>query len=367
MKFIIGGEPYRIRDLGNTLNKSFLDMHSAFFGNGCCNLPEFEISALEFFSQHEADTNSHDKFFNNFTIIWLKFLREGRYDKAESIWEIALSPPLKWEQNNQGKYIHKGTPLYFWAMTSILKGDLDKGYTLMHQALKEDIRTSGEQLPKTPGFFFATLNYLEVGQAFRAFVLVQAEYLSKLIESYSTNHARQFTLEQFQGHFLSNPPNPDTVFLFAYTLARFLQLEKTPQYALLSDFAGQLEMNLLFDISLVIDSTIKTKNPNKWKFIDHMALLARRGNLDLNKRKLQKINSSFTNDFDATLKALVDGTFAFNDGSGLSALGSDVAITYGLRNHGAHSLSSVSTIWMQFQRIKQGLFNTLFLAAELLY
>ena len=367
MKFIIGGEQYRIEDLGNTLNTSFLDMHSAFFGDGCFNLPEFENSALEFFSQHENDTGFHDKFFNNFTIIWGKFLREGQYDKAESIWEIALSPSLKWEHDNQGKYIHKGTPLYFWAMTSILKGDLDKGYTLMHQALKEDIRTSGEPLPKTPGFYFVTLNYLEVRQAFRCFVLAQAKYLSKLIESYSVNHGRQFTLEQFQGRFLANPPSPDAVFLFAYTLARFLQLEKIPHYALLSDFAGQLEMNLLFDISLVVDSTIKSKNANKWKFIDHMALLARRGNLDLNKRKLQRINSSFKNDFDTTLQALVDRSFAFNDGSGLSALSSDIAITYGLRNHGAHSVSSVSTIWKQFPRIKQSLFNTLFLAAELLY
>jgi len=367
MRFIIGGKTYQIEDLGDLLNEAFLELHAAFFGNDYCSLPEFENSALEFFSQHEADADSHDKYFNNFTIIWQRFLREGRHDEAESIWEMALSPPLKWEHHNQGKYIHKGTPLYFWAMTSILKGDLDKGYTLMHQALKEDIRTSGEQFPKKPGFFFVTLNYLEVRQAFRGFVLMQAEYLSKLIENYCTHHARQLTLEQFQGRFLSNPPNPDTVFLFAYTLARFLQLEKTPQYALLSDFAGQLEMNLLFDVSLVIDSTIKSKNQNRWKFIDHMALLARRGNLDLNKRKLQSINRAFADDFDATLQALLDGTFTFNDGSGLSAIGQDVAITYGLRNHGAHSVSSVSTIWRQFQGIKQGLFNTLFLAAELLY
>lgn len=367
MKFIIGGKPYQISDLGNTLNKSFLDMHASFFGNGSFSLSEFETSALEFFSQYEADANFHEKFFSNFTIIWEKYLRDGQYDKAELIWKIALGPPSKWEDNNQGKYIHKGTPFYFWAVTSILKGEVDKGYTLMHQALREDIRTSGEQSPKTPAFFFVSLNYLEVGQAFRDFVLLQAEYLSKLLEHYRSSHARQFTLEQFQSRFLSNPPNPDTVFLFAYTLARFLQLENTPQFALMSDFAGQLEMNLLFDVSLVIDSTIKSKNPDGWKFIDHMALLARRGNLDLTKRKLQKINRSFTDDFDATLQALIDGTFTFNNGSGLSTLGRDVAITYGLRNHGAHSISSVSTIWMQFQIIKQGLFNTLFLAAELMY
>ena len=367
MQFIIGGKTYQIEDVGDSLNEAFLELHAAFFGNDYCSLPEFENSVQEFFYQHDTETASHDKYFNNFTIIWRRFLREGRYDEAESVWEMALRPALAWEHQNQGKYLHKGTPLYFWAMTSILKGDLDKGYTLMHQALKEDTRTTGEQFPDTPGLAFATLNHLKVEQAFRGWVLMQADYLSKLITSYRNDHARQFTLGQFQGRFLSHPPNPDTVFLFAYTLARFLQLDKTPPYALFSDFAGQLEMNLLFDVSLVIDSTVKAKNQNKWKFIDHMALISRRGNFDLNKRKLQKVNKAFNDDFDTTLSSLLNGTFTFDDGNGLSAVGRDLAITYGLRNHGAHSVSSVSTIWQQFQRIKQGLFNTLFLAVELLY
>jgi len=73
MKFIIGGEQYRIEDLGNTLNTSFLDMHSAFFGDGCFNLPEFENSALEFFSQHENDTGFHDKFLVSFKRFGMRF------------------------------------------------------------------------------------------------------------------------------------------------------------------------------------------------------------------------------------------------------------------------------------------------------
>lgn len=367
MRFIIGGKTYQIEDLGDSLNEAFLELHAAFFGNDYCSLPEFENSVIDFFSDHEAETALHDNYFNNFTIIWRQFLSEGRYDEAESVWEMALKPALVWEHQNQGKHIHKGTPLYFWAMTSILKGDLDKGYTLMHQALKEDIRTTGNQFPDTPGFAFATLNHSKVEQAFRGWVLMQAKYLTYLIDNYCADHAGHLTLDQFQACFLSNPPDPDTVFLFAYTLARFLQLDKAPSYALLSNFAGQLEMNLLFDVSLVIDSTIKAKNQNKWKFIDHMALLSRRGNYDLNKRKLQKINRAFNNDFDITLSSILDGTFIFDDGNGLTKAGRDLAITYGLRNHGAHSVSSVSTIWQQFQKIKQGLFNTLFFAVELLY
>lgn len=144
-------------------------------------------------------------------------------------------------------------------------------------------------------------------------------------------------------------------------------MDKTPEFALQSNFAGQLEMNLLFDISLVIDSTIKFKNQKEWKFIDHISLLSRKGNFGLNKSKLKKLNGVFQNDFDGTLKSILNGSFQFNDGSNLSKAGADLAVTYGIRNHGAHKVTSVSTIYLQFKEIRQRLFNTLFFAVELLY
>ncbi|MBI4685265.1 MAG: hypothetical protein HY755_08695 [Nitrospirae bacterium] len=71
--------------------------------------------------------------------------------------------------------------------------------------------------------------------------------------------------------------------------------------------------------------------------------------------------------FDGTLRLILNGSFQFNDRTNLSKAGADLAVTYGIRNHGAHKVTSVSTIYLQFKEIRQRLFNTLFFAVELLY
>jgi lipopolysaccharide biosynthesis regulator YciM len=59
---------------------------------------------------------------------------------AEQVWQLAVQIATQWETLNQSKYrIHKGAAYYFWAVTCILKEDLEKGFLLMHQALEEDM------------------------------------------------------------------------------------------------------------------------------------------------------------------------------------------------------------------------------------
>src|SRR3982074_1342012 len=73
-------------------------------------------------------------------------------------------------------------------------------------------------------------------------------------------------------------------------------------------FAGQLELNILFDITLVIDTTIKTKNATKWQFIDHAEHLLTATGHTLNNRRLGEINGLFKANFDVTLQRSLDGT-----------------------------------------------------------
>jgi len=192
-------------------------------------------------------------FFNNFTILWQQLLESGRYKDAESLWEMALQPALDWEEQNEGTFIHKGTPLYFWGMTSILRGDLDQGYVLIHQALSEDYRAFGSSL-STPAFALVTLNYAKADQAFRRWVLQQAEFLEKQMAAYRQSYPQKLDLSDFRKRFLSDPLLLDAVFMFAYTLARLMRIDDIPNYALANPFVGQLEANLLFDITLAIDA-----------------------------------------------------------------------------------------------------------------
>jgi len=130
MQFVMAGRVFSLNELDPATDKAFLDLYVAFFGSRPYNLAEFERAAVEFFTRTSTDASAHNDFFNNFTIIWRPLLDNRRFDEAESLWEIALRPALAWEMQQQGGFIHKGTPYYFWGMSAILKGDLDKGYAL---------------------------------------------------------------------------------------------------------------------------------------------------------------------------------------------------------------------------------------------
>jgi hypothetical protein len=293
MKFIIAGRMYEIGSLDSIMDQAFLDLHAAYLSNQPLNWEKFKKQAINFFDQNYNKVELTEKYFQNFTIIWGRFLNEGLWDQAENVWNLALEPAIEWEANNAGKRIHKGGPYYFWGMTAIQRGDLDRGYSFMHQALEEDVLTYKTNNPDTPAFAFAALNYSKIDQAFRPWVLMEGQYLEKRISEYCTIHNRTFNLVSFQAKFLQSPPNVESIYLLAYTVARLIRLENTPHYLLSSPFAGQLLQNILFDLVQIVDITIADKNRPNWKMIDHINFLSRRIGQSIIKRDLGDVNSRF--------------------------------------------------------------------------
>ncbi|NOX66080.1 MAG: hypothetical protein GXO85_09885 [Chlorobi bacterium] len=367
MDFVLNGTIFRINNLQPSVDKAFLDLHASYFGNHCYDLDSFKSEAIVFFTSAINDTQKQDSFFNNLTIIWRKLLNESRFDEASALWEFTINIALDWEQKNKGQHIHKGTPYYFWGMTTIIRGDIDQGYALMHQALEEDVRTLNNPFPDSPGLAFTTLDYKKVDQAFRDWVLQLANHLNSILNINSSKYGGNLPLSIFRKKLLSSPPNRDIMFLFAHTVAKFYKFGLMPKHSLSSDFAGQLEMNLFFNIALVIDAVIKNKNTGKNQFIDHAAFLSKKCHLNLTKSRLREINKDFNNDFEGTLNQLLDDKYISSGGLKVQHLSSSLAITYGIRNRGAHNISSVSTIWKRFEDIKQHIFNTLFISIEKLY
>ncbi len=184
------------------------------------------------------------------------FMGQDKLPQAEFIWERALRPALAWEQAHPGQFLHKGTPYYFWAMTVIQRRDIDRGYLIVHRALDEDIRTSGQQRPDTPGFALVSLNHEKPDQAFRQWVVLQAQHVEQLLYNYNAAHQRNLTMDQVKHRFLSNPPRTEALFLFTYTLARLINISDEPVHVRTNPVAGQLELNLFFDVTLVIDAVM---------------------------------------------------------------------------------------------------------------
>jgi hypothetical protein len=384
-RLIIDGKEIVINELGQPVDHAFDRLYEAYTSNVALPWQEFADAALQFFDANPTITPKHDEYFNNFTVIWNKLLSEGNYDRAEHVWELALQPAQQWEQVQPGRRVHKGTPYYFWAMTVLLRGDTDRGYLLIHQAVDEDIRSCGQQAALgLPGYALVSLNYQKVGQAFYQWVLQQAGFLAALLADYTATHGGNLTMDEVKHRFLDTPPNPETGFLFTYTLARLMNIARLPSTATTNQFAGQLEINLFFDITLVIEEVIKDRNPtkrqqngNKLTFV-HQGdyLLAEAGHplnlLDatgqpLSSPQLRRINALFDNDFDATLLAALDGTLAVPPSPAFNRLQCDVALAYGIRNHAAHNTDAAPTIWNRFPEVQRAIFRVLFATIEHVY
>jgi hypothetical protein len=179
LNFVMGGVNYQISSLTPALDRAFMQLYEAFSGPKAFDLREFHGAVFEFLDKSENSPTSHDTYFNNFTILWTGYQNSGHFDHAEAVWEMALKPVLRWEHDHPGTFVHKGTPFYFWGMTAILRGEIDRGYLFMHRSVKEDERTNPRNYQKSPGFYFATLNYGEADQAFRPWLLEQARFLKK--------------------------------------------------------------------------------------------------------------------------------------------------------------------------------------------
>lgn len=368
MEFIIGGQTIEIESLDPSIDDQFVLLHAAYFGREALKWASFETAASAFFDKYpDPKSRLHDNYFNNFTVIWSSYLKARNYDAAENIWSKALSTAFSWESQNPGKRIHKGTPYYFWGMTALERGDLDKGYALMHQAVTEDTLTHGGLYPASPAFAFASLNYAEPAQAFHDWLYRQMVYIDSRQNAYSESYGRPFKLDDFKNKFLLKPPTVDLGFIFAYSVARLMHLAKLPAHALASGFVAQLEANLLFDLTLVIDGALKAKNQGEWKFVKHASFLLQAVTQPLTDQELSEVNQAFKVDFDKTLEAILDGTFTLSQTKSLSQAQRDVSLAYGMRNRGAHDVTAAPTVRTKFRDIEQALFNVLYMAVDFLY
>ena len=249
-----------------------------------------------------------------------------------------------------------------------MAGDVDLGFLMMHSALEEDIRTHGRVDPATPSYRLAVLDGDHPDQAFRPFVEGLSGRLDNRLEAYRHRYGRNLTMAAFKGQFLEQQDLRETAFLLSFTLAR---LEKVliNQVPVAGTFGSQFFANLFFDLCLVVDAAIKNRSAGvnaPEKFINLAAHLSSVGNLGVTTQDLGFINGQFKTDFDATLTGALDFTLT-SRGRPMSQSASRLAVVYGLRNRGAHGPASSPIVSARPAEIAICLFDTLFLAVEVLY
>jgi hypothetical protein len=325
----------------------------------------FDEAAFGFFDEKGTDPGAVDEFFNAFTPLWTHRLAVGAWGPAANVWTWALRPALAWE-SGRAQRLHKGTAFYFSAMTAILAGDIDGGYLYAHRGLEEDRLTHGVVTPATPSLSLVAMDSDNVSQAFRPWVLEKAKFVNASLVAYQQGSGRALDFRGLRAKLLERVDCIEPTFLFSYCVARLRRLDSMMPGGSDSDFASQLRLNVLFDLTLVTDDVLRRLAPGKWKFIDLAVALASRVSMTLDKAALRAVNGDFENDFNATVTTILDGVYALPDGRKLAGLEKDLALTYGCRNRGAHHLSGGVVINSRFNEVRQSLMNTLFLAVELM-
>ncbi len=369
-RFIIAGEPILIEDLGQTLNSQFMALHVAHLANGAFDFDDFDRHSRDFFDENPDEFAAHDKFFNNFSVVWRRYLAQRRFFEASQVWERALEIAYDWENQDPNKRIHKGTPYYFLGVTHILNSDLEKGFLLMHQALEEDKKTHNVDAPPTPAHAFVTLDHEEQNQFFRQQVIEIASFLDEMLEKYRSQRGGTLTLMDFKSKFLADTGLQETIFYFVFTTFRLERLLKesgsTPTESV---FGSLLEANTLFDLCLIIDGAIKAKNNTAKRkyFSDQVKFLSSQAALSLNAGKVGKLGQDFQSDFSKTLSKLLTSDYVYEDGTNPRPIEEDLAIAYGFRNFGAHRIEDQPVVYQNFADIVQRILNALFFAVEELF
>jgi hypothetical protein len=381
IEVIVAGKTIQLQvtPLGDPMDSYLQALFTDFFSEFHKPYPEFIKGCYQdlktniqfYFDSKIGNPPGQDYLFNNLTIIWKNYQGNGRLGEAQQFWEDILGIVRDWEMSRKQR-IHKGSLFFFWSQTAILQGQFDKGFFLIHSAYEEDVLTHNNDFPATPAYKTVSLDYSDQGNFLFRLVEEWAMYLNGLIAKFPNLLSSVFTLEEFKTKFLYRPPSRDTLFSFTYILARFHDFDLLPTDLLRGNFTSLFEINILFDLVLVMDtvlySTISNPGKEDWKFINLAnRLLVRSGistNSSLNQSHLGYINASKDSDFEGSLHQLLDQTIAYPDGISPSRLECDISIAYCLRNYSAHNIDSFPIISNRFTEIRQSIFNALFLAVQ---
>jgi transcription antitermination factor NusG len=298
-------------------------------------------------------------------------IRNGSFFFAEQIWERAVQTAKDWEALNPSRStIHKGAAYYFWAVTCILKEDLEKGFLLMHEALEEDRRNRSNELTITPAYAFVKLDYKQQHQYFIRKVNEITEFLEEKLKIYRSSRNGNLSLDQLKSAFMDNLDLVDQAFLFVYELLHIKKLLSETNQGLTQNAYGSILMiNVIFTFILVIDNVIKhkynDKDPRRQDFANLISYLLNRSNLAMDLSKLKVINERANTDLEAVILDLLKAKL-FKNGK-LKQIENDIGIVYTLRNSAAHRIRDRPFVYENFQQITDRLFNIFFLTIEKLY
>lgn len=367
-------------DPDKELETQFQELFQRLRETGILHLPD-DVTAFEpivhaYFDAHTSDADSGaapDWFFNHIGVIWQLLMREREYALAERLWQDTLGIARRWEQQHLGKFLHKGTLFYFWGGTAIVRGDIRKGFLLIHASLVEDKRKHHrqDQDPDSPSRKFVTLDARTDTQALHDLVKMGTDELDQRLAVYRAATGSTLQFGEVQARYATQHDIREIVFIFTMTVFEAITLrESFWQVGSGAEFGAQLAANCLFDLCQVVEESIRVKHPNGHTFKPLAAFLSQQFSWPRNYDPLEHINCQQQDNFDTTVRALLANTAVAGrpvSRAPLSTLERDLWLTYVVRNSTAHGLTSKVVLQEHFDHIYQSVLNTLFAVVDKLY
>ncbi|GEM_PF-2146262 len=289
----------------------------------------------------------------------------------------------EWENKYPDKLIHKGTPYYFYGMMNILRGDLEKGIMLMHQAYKEDLKLNLPEASKKdlPAHLFISLSDKTENHLFGQYVREVINFLEEKIVLYNDRHTRWINLDTIRGKFFENAAYEDERFYFVYCIFRLHKLEMEIEKSIKKNAAASyIYSSYIFDLCSFIESFLKAfyadytfhnkkgeiiKNPNFRMYIAKLCQESNEG-LTLDSDKMGRANTLVKSDFETTLTALLEDNL--KDPEYVSTpklIENDLTLTYCIRNQTGHDVHSRGFYFENSSKIVQAILNSIFFLIEI--
>lgn len=329
---------------------------------------------------HEAPLSIHltNYCFETFGGLWDDALQQGAGAVANTIMAIAAQIAWEWEGKNKPYQLHKGTPYYFLAMSFVLSGNVDSGFVMAHNALEEDRRTYpllGRDATEAPAYSFAALDFSNLSGSMLPIVQEMQKYLEKYLANHNGSSGVGFKLADFSKKFLKNDVLEDVKFFFVYNLMLIINMNKLAHPRLLiNSFTALRNIDLLFNLSLIIDKVLQHKYateymrngvPSVLRDVDgipdrdHQSLLQA---LTYSDGREFKVND----DPEIVIPALINGQVRYRGKASSPAMTAFLS-AWNLRNYGAHNVGGGATVTTTyFTRALNLLFSALFFSVSVL-
>jgi len=316
-----------------------------------------------------------------FERIWKKCQMDifnGKTAVTLNKYRSCLEIVIHYEKSKNYRF-HKGTPYLFLGYCYLVNGNLDLAFQMIHNGHMENLIVYpklGLDYKEAPSYLFMSLDAKNPRNYMLNHVLLMKEKIDFFIIEHNKISNIGSTCENFDNKFLRRTNNvfDDVKFFLVYLIMNLINMNLPEEQLLTNNYFSNIrKIELIFDLSIVIDKTLFERFKNKFISGGVATLLHDLYNAEEKPNELIKLLShseskifSFDDVPELVTKGLLDAKILYN-GKPIDYRFRCMLLTWRLRNFSAHNLGGMNQILStSYTSVLVMLFSALFFATDTL-